>query len=593
MSRLPQHKRSYSLYPLVTLALLFGLVATMLAYSVLTVPTAHAAGSGPSTKSVFCANLGKKYQASSGAQMYCNGVQRSGPGATVMANGTTGSNVNAASPSEDVAPSGVRAYGQSETSVAGIGSYVVEAWNDATSFFSPCGSSMYKEEATGFGFSADGGKSFADQGGLPNANCNNELYGGDPSVEAWQSGGTSYFYVSSLYNGVPSLTTGFPLDARSYIAMAACKATGTGSTARISCSQPIIIGASTQCQKQQGNTFCSFLDKDFLSIDPVHGRLYATYTEFGFNGSTVELAMCDIGTSSGGTGALGGTAGAPVCVNGGAGSQSKTTSPYFVVAPPDINFCENEGAYPAVDVRTGAVYVGYEHNWETSLFAFPGNTCTSLPVQNVINYVPFSCLTLTTTSQCSGPAAKNTVNVTSMQAAFIPGYSRFPMSDFPRIAVSRQYGTVSLVWNDARSHVAGDILMQSFDLVSLTNVQASPVRINSSVGGWHMLPSVRNANANGTLNISFYNRASVSSTMTNVYAALSVNPRAAGTSTNTLVTTQASNWLNVSSDINPNFGDYTDNYVIATTGSSFTGTKVYFAWSDGRLGVPQPFEAYR
>jgi hypothetical protein len=70
-----------------------------------------------------------------------------------------------------------------------------------------------------------------------------------------------------------------------------------------------------------------------------------------------------------------------------------------------------------------------------------------------------------------------------------------------------------------------------------------------------------------------------------------VNPRATGASANTLITTQATNWSNVSSDINPNFGDYTDNYVIATTGSSPTGTKVYVAWSDGRLGVPQPFEA--
>jgi len=540
---------------------------------------------------MFCANLGKKYQASSGAQMYCNGVQHSGIGATNSSSGTSGSNVNAASPSEDVAPSGVRAYGQSEVSVAGTGSYVVEAWNDATAFFSSCGAPMSKEEATGFGFSSNGGKSFVDQGGLPNANCNNDLYGGDPSVEAWQSGGSSYFYVSSLYNGVPSLTTGFPLDARSYIAMAACKATGSGSSAVIHCSQPIIIGASTQCQKQQGFTFCSFLDKDFLSIDPVHGRLYATYTEFGFTGSSVELAMCDIGTSSGGTGALGGTAGAPVCVNGGSGSQSKTTSPYFVVAPPDANACENEGAYPAVDVKTGSVYVAYEHNWSTSLFAFPGNLCTSLPVQNVVNYVPFSCLTLTATSPCTGPMVKNAFNITSMQAAIIPGYSRFPMNDFPRIAVSDQYGTVSLVWNDARSHIAGDILMQSYDLVSLTSVQSSPLRINSSIGGWHMLPALRNANANGTLNISFYNRTSANSAVTNVYAALNMNPRATGTFANTLITTQTSNWTNVSSDINPNFGDYTDNYVIATTGGSLTGMKVYVAWSDGRLGVPQPFEA--
>ncbi len=303
--------------------------------------------------------------------------------------------------------------------MAGVGLYTVEAWNDSTGFFSSCGAPMNKEELTGLGFSANGGKSFVDVGGLPNANCNTAIYGGDPSVEAWQPGGTVYFYISSLYNPVPS-PTGPPADARSFVAMDACKATGTGSSALISCSNPIIIAASSQCQTQNGNTFCSFLDKEFLSIDPARGRLYATYDEFGPTGTQVELAVCDIGTPTGGTGALGGTAGAPVCKNGGAGSQAAPNPPYFIVAGADANNCENEGAYPAVDTATGDVYAAYEHNWSTSLFAFPGNKCTSLPVQNVVNYVPFTCLTLTATSACTRPAATNAVSITSMEAAFIP-----------------------------------------------------------------------------------------------------------------------------------------------------------------------------
>jgi hypothetical protein len=48
--------------------------------------------------------------------------------------------VNAANTAEDIAPSGVRAFGQSETSIAAAGSYVVEAWNDSTGFYAPCGS---------------------------------------------------------------------------------------------------------------------------------------------------------------------------------------------------------------------------------------------------------------------------------------------------------------------------------------------------------------------------------------------------------------------------------------------------------------------
>jgi hypothetical protein len=144
----------------------------------------------------FCAALKLgMYHASQGAQMYCFGPQptvasaRATPGVQIP---TTAANVPASNLSEDVAPNGTRGYGQSEESVAANGPYVVEAWNDATSFFSPCGSPQYKEEATGFGFSADSGKTFIDLGGLPNNNCSfpsGYRYGGDPSVATVTIGG--------------------------------------------------------------------------------------------------------------------------------------------------------------------------------------------------------------------------------------------------------------------------------------------------------------------------------------------------------------------------------------------------------------------
>lgn len=546
------------------------------------------ASSPTTTKSHFCAGLGTKYQASQAAQMYCYGSQPNGPAKPVATkNPSFGNNVDAANPAEDVSPNGTRAYGQSEESVAGLGPYVVEAWNDATGFFAPCPSPMSKEELTGFAFSTNGGKSFTDLGGLPNTNCANFLYQGDPSVEVWKAGGTTYFYISSLFNPTFSNTT----EQRSFIAMAACRVNGSGSSAQLSCSQPIYIAASSQCESFSGFTFCSFLDKDFLSIDPVHGRLYNTYTEFGVTGATIEeVGACDIGTPTGGAGPAGGTPGAPVCFNGSTGSPASPSAPYFVVNPGDPNFCENEGQYPAVNVATGDLYTAYEHNWATNIFS---SACfgANEPVQNVMNYIPFSCLTLPAAS-CAAPAATNAASVISMDAAFIPGYNRFPMNDFPRLAVSSPAGTVSMVWNDARLHPAGDILMQSFNLVSLAGVTNGPIRVNSSTGGWHMLPALRNANSSGNLTISFYGRSSANSAVTNVYAAVNVNPRVThAIGSNTLVTTGASNWDNVSSDIVPNFGDYTDNYVIATTFGTHTGVKVYIAWADGRLGVPQPFEA--
>ncbi len=117
-----------------------------------------AKASGTSTtKSVFCNKLGKTIQASTGAQMYCFGPQANGPAnANRPATRSYGSNVDAANPSEDIAPSGVQSYGQAEVSIAAAGQYVVESWNDATAFFSSCGSPMFKEEATGIGFSSRG-----------------------------------------------------------------------------------------------------------------------------------------------------------------------------------------------------------------------------------------------------------------------------------------------------------------------------------------------------------------------------------------------------------------------------------------------------
>jgi hypothetical protein len=239
----------------------------------------HAASTNPDP---FCARSGHGIEASSGAQMFCLGAQPNGQSGGQTHVTPLGSNVDAADPSEDVSPAGVRAYGQSETSIAAAGPYVVEAWNDAAGFFSPCPSPQYKEELTGLSFSADRGASFTDMGGLPNSNCNTFRYAGDPSVEAWQrSDGSTYFYISSLY--VPA----FPLTGASppptqvfYIALSACQASGAGAAATLSCSQPILAAQSTAYftpppppdsdsattppspeDEHRETTVCSFLDK--------------------------------------------------------------------------------------------------------------------------------------------------------------------------------------------------------------------------------------------------------------------------------------------------------------------------------------------
>jgi hypothetical protein len=561
---------------------------SLVASGLATAVTAASAGAatGPTTGSAagnpFCKNLGVKYQASAGAEAFCFGAQPNGPAPALRsAAPAVSTNVNAASLAEDVSPSGTRAYGQSETSIAATGQYVVEAWNDATGFVSPCPSPSFKEEATGLGFSANGGKSFTDLGGLPNSNCAADLYGGDPSVIAYTAGGSSYFYISSLFNSPTGL-------GGSDIAMDACKVTGTGTTATLSCGQPVILATSSLCiEIPQVGQACNFLDKDFLSIDPARGRLYATFDEFNINtgASQVELSACDLGNRAGGAGPAGGTPAAPVCTNNGLQNP-----PYLVVQQPDPNGCEYEGAYPAVSTATGDVYAGYEHNWATNLFS---PTCFNTATSDVLVRIPRSCLTLTATAACTGPVARVAVPIVSMDAAFIPGYNRFPMNDFPRVAVSGPAGTVSMVWNDARTQPLGDILLQSFRLGSLALVQRVPVVLDPAADAANFLPALRVANGNGNLDVSWYSRTNANSAVTGVTAVIGVSPWAtARPGSPTTITTVTSDWNSVSSDIVPNFGDYTDNVLVTTGTAPYVGSTLYVAWADGRLGLPQPFEAH-
>lgn len=520
-----------------------------------------------SAKNGICNRIGTSIGASAGALAYCFGAQTSSSAHLTSTTSSFGTNVDAANPNEDVTPNGTRVYGQSEVSIAGNATYVVEAWNDATGFFAPCPSPMFKEELTGLGFSNNGGKSFKDLGGLPNDCTTGFFYFGDPTVETWQSGGTTYFYIGSLYINV--------ITGQSDLAMDACKVSGTGSSATLSCSLAIIVAAGASGD---------FLDKDFFSIDPQRGRLYMAYTRFSndptspyFNGQ-IELAVCDLKANPA----------HPTCF------PDNTTAPYFVVHPGET--CENEGAYPAVDINTGDVYVAWEYNWATN-FLGPAPCNTTEHVKNRVAFVPFSCLTLTLASPCTTTPKTVAVNIVSIDLAFIPGYNRTPASaapaaDFPRIAVSDPYGTVTIVWNDTRAHPLGDILLQSYNLVSLSRVQSKPVRINPDTGGMHFLPALRQAQASGLIDVSYYQRDTANTDSTNVDALINLSPTTTGPGTRTRVTNVPSAWLDTSSDIQPNFGDYTDNYVQAIAKAPFYNDTLYVAWSDGRLGVPQPFEAH-
>src|SRR2546421_4869000 len=216
-----------------------------------TTPTRAASPRTGASNNAFCSRIDHGIEASAGARTYCFGPQTSSSSAKTVSGNTSSTNGDAANPKEDITPNGTRAYGQSETSIAGNATYAVEAWNDATGFFAPCPSPMFKEELTGLGFSTNGGSSFKDLGGLPN-NCKTGfVYFGDPTVEIWQSGGTTYFYIGSLYLNV--------INGQSDVAMDACKVNGTGSSATLSCSLPIIVAVGIAPVVAKGD----FLDKAF------------------------------------------------------------------------------------------------------------------------------------------------------------------------------------------------------------------------------------------------------------------------------------------------------------------------------------------
>jgi hypothetical protein len=548
----------------------------------------------------FCKHLGKDYQASAAAQAFCFGAQKTGQTqpAAVGAVAGTPRNVDAANFAEDVSPAGVRGFGQSETSIAASGHYAVEAWNDSTGFFSACGSKHFKEELTGVGFSVNGGRTFRDIGGLRNPGCKTRLYAGDPSVTAYRVGGRTFFYIASLY--LP-----FNGSGQTHVAFDPCEVMGTGSAASLHCGRPVVAASSTQCARFHGKhfhfNFCSFLDKDFVAIDPARGRLYVSYTEFPVLGfaDLERMTVCDLGTRSGRAGRAGGTPAHPVCEHGT--PLVKTTKlrghlfegkPYFTVAPKNPLGCENEGTYPAVNLKTGAVYVAYEHNWATNLF-FPQCFTSKTPTRDVMTSTPLHCMKLAAVSPCRHPARSNGVNVVSLDSAFIPGYNRFPASDFPRVAVSSRFDAVSMVFNDSRDHPNGDVMLQSFRLGSLARVQRTPTVLDRPHGGGvTFMPALRVANRDGRLDVAWYSRPSARTSKTAVKAAIGVSPLTTSTPGNVTITNRTTNWLQNDSDVVPNFGDYIDAVVSATGSWPFVGRTVFFAWADGRSGVAQPFAAH-
>lgn len=510
-------------------------------------------------------HLGRPRQYSSGVRMWLNPPKLApepDPLAPASRGPAFGSNVDANDPNHDLAA------GQSETAIAASGDHVLVAWNDASAFLAYL-DPLDPLSATGVAYSGDGGQTFTDLIGFTNDNANQQWVG-DPAIVAIDS---LHFVIASLYfpsavadcrQGPVELTIGLQV------------ATVTGGS--ISFSSPISpVNAGNLCGRRFGRSV-SLLDKEFLAYDPLTRTLAMSYTRFYLGGRHSGNGQIEVVRAT---------------VPSDPRALSETDFPKRVVIwdeEPYCNFPElpseatqcgaiNEGAYPAV-APNGDTYVVWERNWQSNLFGgdpFVYLHAALIPAGATAPSVGGNAAPFVFTTGQTGATPEG--GVKSLSATQIVGYSRFIGNDFPRIAANPSTGQVVFVWNDASRHPLGDIFLRTatFGLGTMGPIQQ--VNDDNSFA-LHFLPAV-SVGSDGSIRTSWYDRrlSGADSALTDYFG--EIRALAGTNAPDFRITTDSTDWTNTGSLINPNFGDYTDN--------STTGTTTYYTWSDGRVGVPQPF----
>jgi hypothetical protein len=521
-------------------------------------PAAAGTGSGATLRTVVLGHVKDEKMFSSGARGWMLGPQKPAAGATMsLQTPSFGSNVDAALPQEDLGG------GQSETAIAAANAggqrRVLAAWNDASAFLQS-DSTLPRGSGTGVGYSSDGGRHFRDLIGLPNANPDQEWVG-DPSVIRIDG---SHFAVGSLY--FPSFSAcldGRPAELTTAISIATVS--GDGSTVHFG--SPImgpIAGNACDLFSARPNPDIALLDKPFLAYDAVSRTLALSYTRFGLVSGTgegqIELVRAQLPAD-------------PATLR-----RSAFSAP--IVVWPEQHVQQNSGAYPAV-APGGDTYVAWERNIDTNL----GGSGDPF-VHEQIALAPAGANHVT----IGGPSNPRVVTmgqinssssggVRSLDAQVIAGYNRGTGNDFPRIAYDHATNELLVEWNDSSAHPLGDIWMRALN--RNLGFASRVVKVNDdSDYTLHFLPAI-SVRDDGTICSSWYDRrrSAPDSAVTDYYGECRAGPTS--NATDFRITTGSTDWTNTSSLIVPNFGDYTDN--------ATDGTHTYFNWSDGRLGVPQPF----
>jgi hypothetical protein len=478
-----------------------------------------------------------------------------GGAATRSARIAFGSNVDAADPNEDLAA------GQSETAIAAAGSTVVTAWNDVSAFLVQP-STDQRASATGLGVSTDGGRHFRDLIGLRNNRLNQQWFG-DPSVIAVDP---DTFLIGSLY--LPATVLDCSPGHQAHLQLAV-EVLSLGAGGAASLGLPVVTAdGGDVCplfNSTQPPPNIGMLDKDWLSYDKHTRTLAMSYTRFffGFGGQS-------------GSGQI-------EVVRAHLPADPRTLTAHNWSAPitvwPEELTIANQGAYVSVS-STGDAYLAWERNLQSN--TFNGNPFVFIHAARV--------RAGDRTPTVGGPAFPRVVSlgqrnsngaggVKSLDAVAIAGYNRGTGQDMPRIAVDGPLGKVIVTWNDASAHPLGDIWMRALPLNLAVGGPITKVNDDNSYA-LHFLPAL-SIRGDGAVVTSWYDRrlTGPDSARTDYFGEVRATPT--GNATDFRVTTGSTDWAGTSSVITPNFGDYTDN--------ASTGGKTYFTWSDGRIGVPQPF----
>ena len=249
--------------------------------------------------------------------------------------------------------------------------------------------SLHSSNFTGYSFSLDGGTSWTDAGFLPPPSSGGSD-GGDPALTVDKKG---TFYFAQLASN----------SSGEFVSMSLCSFSSKAKA--VTCALPLVVSAI-------GNGTTVFNDKEYITYDPVHNRVYVTWTVFSMAGATPEMRFFDVGT--------------------------KKFSSIFTLS----SVVQGSGTFP-VATSTGLLYVFYEGFNNTGLkgpeaidyVTFDPKTQKISPVKVVANQ---SILPATSNTSACGREAYTTQAFDTMHAA--------RANEFPWVAVD-SFDDIYVVWN--------------------------------------------------------------------------------------------------------------------------------------------------